>query len=148
MAVSTLEHGDTVKVQDVLTEYNLKPIESYTQYVQGLGEVTVTYNFHKKIIETQKGDQIIESVTFDDFAKEINSLYQQYQASNNRDASRVVAYSWKGTLCKTLVGALGAGHNSAWTAALALSAANPAIAILIAAGNGAFFAWLSTNCKG
>lgn len=52
----------------------------------------------------------------------------------------------KEDVCPYLVGAIGAGHQAAWRAALSLVTVNVAIAAVVSLGYWAFWIWVSTNC--
>lgn len=52
----------------------------------------------------------------------------------------------KHDVCPYLVAAIGYGHDAAWQAALKLVGVNPAIAVLVGLGFGAFWVWVYTHC--
>lgn len=52
----------------------------------------------------------------------------------------------KSDVCPYFVSLVGTSHALVWARALALIAVNPAIGVLVALGQGAFYTWVSTHC--
>ncbi len=100
------------------------------------GEITGTYpDGSTKTITAVDGARVLQDRLSDGTPEQIANLQVSMQ-------SRIS----KAQVCPYVVGLVGTGHAFAWGQVLALAAVNPAIALLAALGEGAFWVWVSTHC--
>ncbi|WP_151550195.1 MULTISPECIES: hypothetical protein [Corynebacterium] len=100
------------------------------------GEITGTYpDGSTKTITARAAAQALQARLSDATPEQTANLQASMQ-------ERVT----KEQVCPYLVGLVGSGHAYAWGQVLAMAAVNPAIALLAALGEGAFWVWVSTHC--
>lgn len=121
---------------------------SETEMIEGFGKVAVTMDYSTGDGSITLPDGTTQTFTGEDLiagAKAIDeSSIDTIQASSVQTYGLTPGQSEQ--VCAQLTQWLGAGHTALWTAALSLMGVNPLIGVLVALGQGAFFAWVSTNC--
>ncbi|CRH90213.1 Uncharacterised protein [Chlamydia trachomatis] len=126
---------------------DLKGIKTSSVTIPNKGTVTVTINYETGTVIASNYDGTIKVFSGEELVSQLSNTMKNL---DDEQRSYLLASAQsrisKSDVCPYLVSAIGTLHASTWQYALALVGVNPAIAVLVALGEGFFWTWVSTHC--
>lgn len=140
-AISTQEAISDLEAE--LAQEGLNLIETETVFVEGYGNIEVTYDFLAETITMVDEYGEREVITFEELG-EIANLAMEAQAEITRPGQSRALNNEE--ICKALTTGTGAIHKKAWQTALKLAGVNPYVRAALLLGETGLWRYVKSNC--